>query len=210
VVGGGSVRISLTELGLSDRRTQAVVYFEEALAGMGEEVLEQPTFFKDVVDRCTLAAQERGVTNGAVRKFRGEWFEFAVAVALVGARVLPFYYHASLGRVPGVEYDFLIWASAPVNLSAKTTLRERYKQADQEAMALKRVYPSARSYLLTINDARNVENLARKIREGEIGGLDGVFGDGGILSLIAELGKVRPTLAPPEEQVSGRRVGVTA
>jgi hypothetical protein len=204
------MRISLTELGLSDRRTQAVAYFEEALAGMGEEALGQPTFFKDIVDRCTLTAQERGATNGAVRKFRGEWFEFAVAVVLINAKVLPFYYHASLGRVPDVEYDFLIWTSAPINLSTKTTLRERYKQADQEAMALKRVYPSARSYLLTINDARNVENLARKIREGEIGGLDGVFGDGGILSLIAELGKVRPTLAPPEEQVSGRRVGVTA
>jgi hypothetical protein len=204
------VRISLTELGLSDRRTQAVAYFEEALAGMEEEALGQPTFFKDIVDRCTLTAQERGVTNGAVRKFRGEWFEFAVAAVLIDARVLPFYYHASLGRVPDAEYDFLIWTSAPVNLSTKTTLRERYKQADQEAIALKRVYPSAKSYLLTINDARNVENLARKIKEGEIRGLDGVFGDGGIRLLIAELGKVRPTLAPPEEQVTGRQVGVTA
>jgi hypothetical protein len=85
------MRISLTELGLSDRRTQAVAYFEEALAGMGEEALGQPTFFKDIVDRCTLTAQERGVTNGAVRKFRGEWFEFAVAAVLIDARVLPFY-----------------------------------------------------------------------------------------------------------------------
>lgn len=61
----------------------------------------------------------------------------------------------------------------PICISAKTSLRERYKQADLEAIALKYVHRKALSYLVTLegNEARSVK---AKIKSGDVIGLDNV------------------------------------
>jgi hypothetical protein len=56
-------------------------------------------------------------------------------------------------------------------LSTKTTLRERYKQADLEAFALKNVHRRAKSYLVNISEDEN-RNLQQKIVTGDMMGLD--------------------------------------
>jgi hypothetical protein len=61
----------------------------------------------------------------------------------------------------------------PICVSAKTSLRERYKQADLEAIALKYVHRKALSFLVTLeeNEAKSVK---AKIKSGDVIGLDNV------------------------------------
>ncbi|MDI3527322.1 MAG: hypothetical protein PWR03_1505 [Tenuifilum sp.] len=61
----------------------------------------------------------------------------------------------------------------PICWSVKTSLRERYKQADLEAIALKYVHRKALSFLITLeeNEALSVMN---KIKCGDVIGLDKV------------------------------------
>jgi hypothetical protein len=78
--------------------------------------------------------------------------------------------------VPNVIYDLMLYTAerGPICLSAKTSLRERYKQADLEAIALKYVHRKALSYLLTLeeNEAKSVK---AKIKSGDVIGLDDVI-----------------------------------
>jgi hypothetical protein len=77
--------------------------------------------------------------------------------------------------VPNVIYDLMFYTTerGPICISAKTSLRERYKQADLEAIALKYVHRKALSYLVTLeeNEAKSVK---AKIISGDVIGLDNV------------------------------------
>lgn len=84
---------------------------------------------------------------------------------------------AQVAFVPNVNFDLLLYADdvGPIALSLKVSLRERYKQADLEAIALKYVHRKSENYLLTTdeNEARLVRN---KNKAGElIGGLDDII-----------------------------------
>lgn len=54
-------------------------------------------------------------------------------------------------------------------LSIKTSLRERYKQADLEAIVLKQVHRRARTFLLTFDEH---DGINEKIRKGDVIGLE--------------------------------------
>lgn len=85
--------------------------------------------------------------NGAV-------FEEVLGYVLTRAGCMPFYMQAKIAYVPNVNYDFICYDSqlGPISLSAKTSLRERWKQADLEAVALKYVHRNAASYLVTLDE----------------------------------------------------------
>ena len=51
----------------------------------------------------------------------------------------------------------------------KVSLRERYKQADLEGIALRQVYRNAETYLITMSD--EAINVSEKIENGDIAGL---------------------------------------
>ena len=61
----------------------------------------------------------------------------------------------------------------PICISAKTSLRERYKQADLEAIALKYVHRKSFSYLVTL-DNKEAKSVKAKIKSGDVIGLDNV------------------------------------
>lgn len=84
--------------------------------------------------------------NGAV-------FEEIIGFILSLANCTPFYMQAKVAYVPNVNYDFICYDDklGPISLSAKTSLRERWKQADLEAVALKYVHRNAKSYLITLD-----------------------------------------------------------
>lgn len=88
----------------------------------------------------------------------------------------PLYMSAKVAFVPNVIYDIMFYSTerGPICWSVKTSLRERYKQADLEAIALKYVHRKALSYLITleINEARSVK---AKIKSGDVIGLDDVI-----------------------------------
>jgi hypothetical protein len=84
--------------------------------------------------------------NGAV-------LEEIIGYILTLSGCMPFYMQAKIAYVPNVNYDFICYDErlGPVSLSVKTSLRERWKQADLEAVALKYVHRNAKSYLITLD-----------------------------------------------------------
>jgi hypothetical protein len=84
----------------------------------------------------------------------GKIFEELIAITLVRSQILPFYMQARVAFIPNIDYDFVIYSKGigPIVLSAKTSLRERYKQADLEAVALKYVHRKSESYVISLDE----------------------------------------------------------
>ena len=54
---------------------------------------------------------------------------------------------------PYTCFDIVLYQKkCPVVFSVKTSLRERYKQADLEAFALRQVYRNSKSFLITLSE----------------------------------------------------------
>lgn len=105
----------------------------------------------------------------------GYMWECVINTLLYREGLLPFYRQAKVAFVPNVEFDVILYThSSPINISLKTSLRERYKQADLEAIALKYVHRRAKSYLLTL-ESDEAKACKEKIKTGEIIGLDGII-----------------------------------
>jgi hypothetical protein len=106
----------------------------------------------------------------------GKIFEYILATLFVREGLLPLYLSAKVAFVPNVIYDLMFYTNehGPICISAKTSLRERYKQADLEAIALKYVHRKALSFLVTleVNEAKSVKG---KIKSGDVIGLDNVI-----------------------------------
>ena len=105
------------------------------------------------------------------RPTNGKVFECLVIDALYHHGVRPAYHQARVVNVPNVIYDVLLFhPNRPVVLSCKTSLRERWKQADLEGLALKQVYRGSRSILLTLSpEGYGVQN---NIDNSNVVGLD--------------------------------------
>ena len=117
-------------------------------------------------DRYRNTAETNNSLNGNI-------FEIIIKTLLY--REGFFYTKAKVAFVPNIEYDALLYTpSRPISLSLKTSLRERYKQADLEAIALKYVHRQAICYLLTL-DSDEADDNKEKIRKGEIIGLDKII-----------------------------------
>ena len=128
---------------------------------------------KDYINKYWAAFKSQN--KDASVNINGKIFELIIYTLLYRENIRPFYTQAKVAFVPNVDFDTILFnKSAPISLSLKTSLRERYKQADLEAIALKYVHRRAKSYLLTLNsnEAKVVKN---KIKEGEVMGLDSVI-----------------------------------
>ena len=105
----------------------------------------------------------KNTVNGAV-------FELAICETLVREGIAPFYHQAKFAFAPIVDFDIVCYhPERPVVLSAKTSLRERYKQAAFEGYLLKGVYGASQSYLLTLTN--EFKKVRQKIKEETIVGL---------------------------------------
>lgn len=105
----------------------------------------------------------------STKDLRGGIFEAVLTAAFIRADLSPFYVQAQVQHVPNVNFDFVFWTEehGPVAVSAKTSLRERYKQADLEAMALSNVHRRSRSFLVTL-DADEAARVKAKISTGDV------------------------------------------
>ncbi len=109
------------------------------------------------------------------KDLNGKFFEYVLVSLLINENLLPLYIQAKVAFVPNVDFDLLLYTKEkPIVLSAKTSLRERYKQADLEAIALKYVHRKAESYLLTLNSSE-ASTVNNKIKHGEVIGIDEVI-----------------------------------
>lgn len=109
----------------------------------------------------------------------GSIFELIIMLLLVKEEVFPFYFQAQVNFIPNIDYDVLLYSvdnknRTLISLSIKTSLRERYKQADLEALALKNVFRHSRNYLITINEAEHAI-VKKKIDNKEILALDRII-----------------------------------
>ena len=103
----------------------------------------------------------------------GKMFELIIATLFIREGLLPLYLQAKVAFVPNIEFDSLLYSHecGPIAFSLKTSLRERYKQADLEAIALKYVHRKAKSYLLTLEE-HECSVVNEKIKSGEVIGLN--------------------------------------
>ena len=109
------------------------------------------------------------VTNGAI-------LELAVCETLARSNVGPLYYQVEFAWLPEHTFDIAAWTqqNSPVIISVKNSLRERWKQADLEGLALKAKFPRAYSYLVT-QEANEAARRKQSIAAGGCAGLDEVI-----------------------------------
>lgn len=142
------------------------------------EICPDFTIYKDEKPSCCIEKiwrlyQGFGITENSIN---GKIFEYILSSLLINENLLPFYVQAKIAFVPNADYDFLLYCKekGPIVLSAKTSLRERYKQADLEAVALKYVYRKSESYLITI-DQKEASSIQAKVISGDVIGIDRVI-----------------------------------
>lgn len=81
------------------------------------------------------------------KSLNGKYFEAILSILFYKKGLLPFFIQANLAFIPNVNFDFVLYSKeyGPIVFSAKTSLRERYKQADLEGMMLRQVYRKSKS-----------------------------------------------------------------
>jgi hypothetical protein len=132
----------------------------------------------------------------------GRWLEWAVLVALKARSLTPAYWQAEFAAVPNTFNDVMVWSRehGPVIISCKTSLRERYKQADLEAATLRMHYPAGKFFLLTLDKDRNhIVRVRQKIKNGEVIALQAIYADDNADDLFAFLKTL--TMTEPEAKV---------
>lgn len=149
--------------------TKAAELFESLLGDFRLIKYNSPHEYVNLYWNKYLSLNERNAN------LNGKVFEYIITTLLYNENLLPLYIQAQVAFVPNVDFDALLYSRevGPIALSMKTSLRERYKQADLEAIALKYVHRKAKAFLLTMeeNEAVNAKN---KIVSGDIIGLDAI------------------------------------
>lgn len=149
--------------------TKAAELFESLLGDFRLIKYDSPHEYVNLYWNKYLSLNERNAN------LNGKVFEYIITTLLYNENLLPVYIQAQVAFVPNVDFDALLYSRevGPIALSMKTSLRERYKQADLEAIALKYVHRKAKAFLLTMeeNEAVNAKN---KIVSGDIIGLDAI------------------------------------
>ena len=129
---------------------------------------EPSTFIKECWEEYTTTYKSNQSLNGAI-------FENLIAYILAYEGIEYIYEQAEIAFVPNAIFDILFYnPDQPYTLSLKTTLRERWKQADLEAYALKNVLKNAKSYVITLSE-KEVKTRRNKFdkKEDFYNGLDG-------------------------------------
>jgi hypothetical protein len=135
----------------------------------GYHIPSPSVFIKDSWETLQNSQRSNANTNGAI-------FEYLIALCLYSQKILPFYMQAMIAFVPNAIYDIALYTTEenPITLSIKSSLRERYKQADLEGWALKNVHRNALNYLITLSEKES-KQVAQKINNGDITGLDKII-----------------------------------
>ena len=157
------------------------------------------SFIYRTIQNCRSNATARGKSPAFIGSMGGNWLEYAMLVALKQKKLIPAYWQAEFKAVPNAFNDVMVWSKehGPVILSCKTSLRERYKQADLEALALQKTYPDAKYFLITLDDDKqHVARIRRKIKDREILALQALYDETNLDELFAFLETLTLTPVP--------------
>ena len=158
----------LKKLGIVKSKTKGYHVFMEHIA---PDFMSNTMGPSEYVRYCWNNYVNSGVERN--NSLNGTIFELIIATLFVKEGILPLHLQAQVAFVPNVNFDAVLYTheNGPIGLSLKTSLRERYKQADLEAVALKYVHRKAENYLLTM-DREEADSVSRKIATGAVLGLD--------------------------------------
>ena len=149
----------------------------------------------EYVNDLWLRVQSGNISNN----MNGVVFELILACVLIKEDLHPFYMSAEVQFVPNARFDLMFYTEevGPIVLSAKTSLRERYKQADLESLALRAVYRRSKTFLITL-DQREAKGVQAKIESGDVTSLNScvVASEPEFDSLISELHGYKMIEAP--------------
>jgi hypothetical protein len=166
-------------------------------------------FLLHTIQTCRSNAAVKGKSPQSIGSMGGNWLEYATLVALKDRGLLPAYWQAEFAAVPNNFNDVMVWSKehGPVIISCKTSLRERYKQADLEAVALRQHYPDAKLFLLTLDeDKRHLARTRKKITEKELLALQAIYAEDNADELFAFLKTLTLTEPPDGTLKSGKIV----
>ncbi len=161
----------LNELSITiGKSNKAEMIFDELFPNFLEVEYDKPS---DYISQYWKAYQKHSEGNN---NLNGKIFEYILATLCVREGIIPIYMSAKVAFVPNVIYDLMFYTTerGPICFSAKTSLRERYKQADLESIALKYVHRKALSYLITLEE-KEAKSVKEKIKSGDVIGLDDVI-----------------------------------
>lgn len=157
---------------IKNPKAKYVITFEKLL---GEKSFMDIEYISPKDYICKYWSEYKKTYPNESVNMNGNIFELIIYSLFYREGLLPFYTQAKVTYVPNVIFDAILYnRSQPIGISLKTSLRERYKQADLEAIALKYVHRRAKCYLLTMESKEAKENKA-KIKEGDIIGLDDII-----------------------------------
>ena len=108
--------------------------------------------------------------------------------------------------MPNADFDVVLYhPQKPVVLTMKVSLRERYKQAELEGLALRQVYRGANSYLITLSE-EEIKSVKSKIKSGAVVGLTDVVLASSLEydDLLKELSQRQFSLAKPITPLQGK------
>lgn len=134
------------------------VYLEEKLDAKKREAIAQ-------------GKDPNKVTTNA-NPLNGSIFELIISTLLYKKGFKPFYTQAKVAFVPNVDYDIIFHTSDKniICLTLKTSTRERIKQADLEAVALRYVHRRSITFLLTLS-TREAKTQKKNLSKGAFLGL---------------------------------------
>ena len=137
-------------------------------------------FLLHTIESCRSNAAAQGKSPSSIGSMGGSWLEWATLVALKAKGLTPAYWQAEFASVPKNFNDVTLWSKefGPVIISCKTSLRERYKQADLEAVALRQYYPTGKFFLLTLDaDKKHLARTRKKITDKDLLALQAIYAE---------------------------------
>ena len=151
-----------------------------------EEYLNPQTFIIENWNKYQRYIKNKKVNNNQP----GKVFETLFEILLIMENIKIYSKDKIIDGVPLVKPDFLLKKNDNnfIFLSLKTSLRERWKQADWEAIKFKKKYNLTECYIITL-EKNEIKSLKRKIDEGLLdGGLDGAyFGLSGDINYLVDI-----------------------
>lgn len=197
----------LKRLGIVKSRTTGYNVFKEHIC---PDFLTNTLSASDYVNYCWNKYLEANINRN--NALNGSIFELVISSLFVKEGILPLHLQAKVAFVPNVIFDAVLYTAetGPIGISMKTSLRERYKQADLEAIALKYVHRKAENYLFTM-DREEADTLSTKIRNGDILGINKVVltTDDSFDSFIDEM-KSRSFIAPGKIDIISAATVITS
>ena len=159
-------------------------------------------FLLHTIQSCRSNAAAQGKSPQSIASMGGNWLEYATLVALKHQGLTPAYWQAEFTAVPNNFNDVMVWSKehSPVIISCKTSLRERYKQADLEAVALRAHFPNAKLFLLTLDaDKKHLARIRKKIAQKELLALQAIYAEDNVNELFTFLKTL--TLTEPDAKI---------